>query len=471
MTKVKLKTRLRDYQIKELKFHLSKDRSGSWDEMGVGKTLISLAKLSVLYNRGDIRFILIVCPLSVIYTWASEIKKHTTFEYTILKGSLEQKVKLLANATPIFLISYDSIPGRKRTLGILLNILLKKKFNFIVLDEVTHIKSHTALRTKAVTKLCNTIGKTLCLSGTPITNSPESVLTIYNALDGGQTFGRNYFAARNHFFENRGFNFPDWKLRDDRKEEFKQRLFFNCTRLLKTECLDLPEKIYTERYSQLDGVQRSVYRGIAEELLKELILPVGTVKIQNSLVKIAKLSQLTSGFLYTDKDTQLFPSNPKRDLLLLTLEELPIEEKVIVFCRWRQDINFIRELFDNQGISYALLDGNTKDSQIPIYKFTNDSTVKILLSQITVGSYSFTLTVAHTIIYYSFGFSFIEWAQSQDRIHRFGQTKTCVYIPLLLKDSIDEYIYLTLKENTDIAKSLLDERSRIRLKENLNLCI
>lgn len=470
MSKVKLKTKLRDYQIKELKFHLSKDRSGSWDEMGVGKTLISLAKLSILYNRGDIRYILIVCPLSVIYTWASEIEKHTTFTYTILKGSLEQKVKLLANDTPVFLISYDSIPGRKKTLGVLFNILLKKRFNFIVLDEVTHIKSHRALRTKAVSKLCNLIGKTLCLSGTPITNSPESVLTIYNALDGGQTFGRNYFAARNHFFENRGFNFPDWRLREDKKEEFKQRLFFNCTRLLKTECLDLPEKIYTERYAHLDGVQRTVYHTIAEELLKELVFPVGTVKIQNSLVKIAKLSQLTSGFLYTDKDTQLFSSNPKIDLLSSTLEELPVDEKAIVFCRWRQDINFIRELFDREGISYALLDGATKDSQVPIRQFVENPAIRILLSQITVGSYSFTLTVAHTIIYYSFGFSFIEWAQSQDRIHRLGQTKTCVYIPLLLKNSIDEYIYTTLKENTDIAKSLLNEKSRNRLKENLSLC-
>lgn len=94
---------------------------------------------------------------------------------------------------------------------------------------------------------------------------------------------------------------------------------------------------------------------------------------------------------------------------------------------------------------------------------------RILVSQITAGAYGLTLTVAHTIIYFSLGFSVIEFLQSQDRIHRIGQTKSCIYISLLCEKTVDEYMYRTLQEKVNIAKSLLDFKLIERLKEQLCL--
>lgn len=437
--------------------------------MGTGKSLISIAKIDILKCKDIIKFSLVVCPKSVALVWESEIKKHSTLSCVVLTGSLEDKIKLLAGNEDVYILSYDSIPGRKKTLGILFHFLLAKHFGMIILDEITHVKNFNAIRTKAVTLLCNTINKVLALSGTPITNSPESVITIYNCVDGGETFGKNYFAARNMFFENRGYAFPDWHLRKDKEEEFKKRLYFNAVRLLKEDCLDLPPKIFTERYTELEGIQKDVYRKIAEELLQELRLPEGIVRIKNSLVKMTKLSQLAGGFLYTDKDTQLFPSNPKLELLRQTIEEIPLDDKIIILGRWTQDITSISKLLNELHIPFVTIQGGTHDRATPIKDFNDPAKARILLAQITVGAYGLNLTCAHTVLYYSLSFSLIEWLQSQDRIHRIGQTKPCVYIPLLCKNSIDTYIYSCLKGNMAISKSLLDERSREQLKENLCL--
>jgi len=463
-----IRTKLRQYQLNNLKFHLTKNKSLDFSEMGLGKTLISLSKIDILQRKQLITATLIICSKSVIQVWKSEIEKHSDFTYIILEGSLENKIRLLTINSNIYLISYDAIAGRKRTLGVLLHFLLLKKFDMVVLDEITYVQHYNTLRTKAITSLCDHIKYSISLSGTPITNAPEAVLTLFRVADSGQTFGRNYFAARGHFFNNHGYGFPDWRLKEDRIEEFQQRLFFNAVRLLKSECLDLPKKIYTERYSELTGIQKEIYVKVADELLRELILPSGKVKIQNSLVKLAKLSQITSGFIYTDREVQLFPENPKLELLKEVLTEIQSNEKIIIFVKWRQDIINISNMLDNIGVKYVILQGATTDRASVIDRFNSESGIQILLSQITVGAFGLNLTVSSHILFYSLGFSLIEYLQSQDRIHRLGQTQPCIYINLLCNKTIDEYVYNTLQQKVDVAKSLLDKSYIEKLKESLN---
>ena len=55
-----------------------------------------------------------------------------------------------------------------------------------------------------------------------------------------------------------------------------------------------------------------------------------------------------------------------------------------------------------------------------------------------------TLTCANHVIYYDRGFSLDDYLQSQDRIHRISQSKTCYIYNLIMKDSIDEWIDILL---------------------------
>jgi SNF2 family DNA or RNA helicase len=464
-----LKSKLYKHQKRNLQFHLRLKRSADFSEQGTGKSLIALSKIAMLKKAGVIDKILVVCPRSVIDVWKKEIEKHTYLSSISLIGSLEEKLDLLTRDSDIYMLCYDSIPGRKTTFGIMLTALLTKGFDFLIGDEVTHIKSYKALRTLAVNELCLTIPNVLFLSGTPISNNPSSIFTLYKALD-HRIFGTNFFSSRFKYFKNFGTRWPDWELKPEMSDELTKKMYQIAVRVKKDECLDLPKKVWLPRFTDLTPEQKSLYVPIAKDLLKHINLPAGKVNISNAMTKMSKMSQITSGFVYTTKDTEVFKSNPKLDLLYEVLDEVG-DDKVVIYTRWQEDLRLITNLLAKRKVEYETIESTTKDRGKVVDNFQNKPEVKALVSNVSTGGYALTLTASHYIIYYDFNFSIIDFLQSQDRIHRIGQTKTCFYIPLLVKDSIDEYIYDSLMKKVDIAKGISDKEGINRLKENLNAAL
>ncbi len=465
-----LRTLLWSHQVANLQFHLSKPKTADWSSCGTGKSLTALGKFGILYRGRLAKKLLIVCPLSVIEAWAIEIQKHTYFSFTKLVKGLDNNIRLLGENSQIFLITYDSIPGRKdSTLGILLDKLLIAKFDMIIVDEATYIQSFSALRTKALTLLCENIKYSLFLSGTPVTNDATKILTIYQLMDNGETYGSNIFKARSNYFMNVGWKWPKWVIRPDKEEEFTKMLYNNAVRIRKEECLDLPPKVWILRYAYISAEQNEFYRPIANGIIKNIEVEEGNIVIKNILTQMAKLSQLTSGFLYTDKDPIFFTPNPKIELLKSLLKEIPKEEKIVIYGWWKKDLLLIQKALLEEGFYSVIIDGGTplhRRGEI-IKAFQEAVEVKALITNPASGGYGLTLTAASYIIYYSLSFSLIHFLQSQDRIHRAGQLKTCFYYPLFIKGSIDEYIFESLQNNMKIAVSLTDKKFRERLKRNL----
>lgn len=457
------------HQKDQLKFHLTHPNSANFSEMGTGKTVVALAYAEVLHNVEMVSSVLVTCPLSVLHTWELEIRKHTILPYISVVGDLENKIKLLKKPSFFYLISYDSIPGRKGkkfdTYGQMLRALIDKNFDLLIGDEISMIKGYGSLRTKAVTLLCDLTPFTLFLDGSPIAGNPSDLFNIYRALDGGHTFGRNFFAIRNKYFKNVGYGFPKWELKEEMLDAYKEKMFSIAVRARKDECLDLPPKIFSPRFGDLSNEQKILYIPIVEELLMILELDEGTVKIHNAMNKISKLSQITSGFLYTDEDPHYFKDNPKLSLLEEVLSEAK-EEKVIIYGYWQEDMKLISQFLKDKKYDYRMMYGATTQADRSNYidDFQKGNT-QILLSNIGVGGYGLTLTASSTIIYYDFSFKTRDFIQSQDRIHRIGQAKTCLYLPLFLLHSIDEYIYSKLIGNISISDSIVDGKD---LKETLS---
>lgn len=459
---ITFQTSLFPHQKDHVKFHLKHPQSANWSEQGTGKSVIALKYLITLINAGIIERALIVCPLSVSHTWELEVAKHTNAKIVSLEGSLDNKLALLNKPSNLYSISYDSIPGRRSfskgydTFGILLTALLKKEFNVIVADEVPLIKTYGALRTKALTFLCDTIPYHLFLSGTPITNKAFEIFNIYRALDGGKIFGKNFFSARRKYFSNVGFAFPKWELKEEMKDDIIQKMYQIAVRVRKEDCLDLPPKIFSPRFGYLSKEQEQFYIPIVEELLRIIQTEQGTIRIQNSMVKIQKLAQITSGFLYTDKEPYIFEGNPKLELCMEELDKIP-NEQVIIYCYWVEDIKIISKKLNERGESYTTMYGKTPQSErAKIIDSFNNKKVHILVSNIGVGGYGLTLVTSSTIIYYDFSFKSQDFTQSQDRIHRIGQTKTCWYMPLMMRKTVDEYIYNNLQNKIQLAQSIVD---------------
>lgn len=229
-------------------------------------------------------------------------------------------------------------------------------------------------------------------------------------------------------------------------------------RVLKKDCLDLPDKIYKNAYFELSTKQRQAYELMQEEA--RIQLDDGDVLSVHELSVLVKLQQITSGYVklpdgglqYVEED------NPRLELLVDTLED--IDGKIIIWARFREELRTIakrlRELEYNVVEYHGAI--KTTDREIAVDSFQNGD-ADIFLGQAQSGGIGLTLTAAETTIYYSNDFNNETRLQSEDRNHRIGTKNNVVYIDLMATDTIDEKIASALQRKSKVASIILDGKS------------
>lgn len=455
-------TSLRKHQLASVnQFHIRAPKTADWSSCGVGKSLVALSKFDALYSIGLVKYMLVVCPVSVMSSWRDEIKKHTSFTVTTLSGTMEQRINKLNGDSQIYLITYDAIASRGIGKMSMFMALMGKfhNGNMIVCDEATMIKSIEAKRTQALIALCDGIKYSMFLSGTFIPQDLQDIFTIYRAMDGGQTFGENIHEARNNYMDNVGDAYPHWILREDKREEFLSKLYLRAVRLRKEDCVDLPPKVTEIRKCHLTAQQAVHYNKMRREFHVEY--EGGLITVNNVLSKLSKLQQIIGGFIYDDKKIAHKIPSAKYDLIGEILSQVG-DDKVVIYARYIEELNQIQDYLKSNGYKCTCLHGSLPEPTraANIKKFRTLPEIKVLVAQISTGGYGLTVVEANHIIYFSMTFSLIDYKQSQDRIHRIGQTKTCIYHYLLIEDEfktpVDQYIYDSLIRNNDLASALSD---------------
>ena len=232
-------------------------------------------------------------------------------------------------------------------------------------------------------------------------------------------------------------------------------------RVLKKDCLDLPEKTYTIRYVSMTEDQRKMYDELRHEALT-LLDSGDLVTAQNVMTQMLRLQQVLSGHLMTD-DGELVELQTKRlEALLDVVEES--SGKIIIWSRFRNDIQRIGKLLEEkyplQSASYY---GDTPDDerQEIVTRFQDpDSGLRFFIGNPQTAGYGLTLTEANTVIYYANDFNLETRIQSEDRCHRIGQTNPVTYIDLITENTIDEKIVKALRNKIDLGAVVLGEEAR-----------
>ena len=228
-------------------------------------------------------------------------------------------------------------------------------------------------------------------------------------------------------------------------------------RVLKEDCLDLPDKIYMKRNIKLSSDQLKVYDQMKKEALA--VLNGKKVTTVNALTQLMRLHQITCvHFTADDGSTQSLPNNRIKELMNV-LEET--EGKAIIWAHYQYDItNIIKEVTKKYGpgsiVDYYGL--TPQDERQPnIKKFQDDPRCRFIVGTPSTGGYGITLTAANTVIYYSNGYDLEKRLQSEDRAHRIGQKKPVTYVDLICDDTVDEKIVKALRKKIDIASEVLGE--------------
>lgn len=406
---------------------------------------------------------LIVAPTSVCSVWPKEFEEYADFKYhvAVLLGTKEKRLTALRaleafpfKALLVAVINYESTWRE----GIF-EALQDFKPDLVIADESQRVKEPRAKQSKALHALGDIAKYKLILSGTPVQNNAIDLFSQYRFLD-PSVFGTNYFAFRNRYAIMGGF---------DRKQivgykdldQLIQKEHSIAYRVTKAEALDLPEQTFLTRYITLEGKEKTLYDKIKRDSFAELENG-SQITATTVLTKLLRLQQFTGGFIQTDDGVRPeFVFNGKLNALRDILDDYVVDagKKLVIFCRFRPEIDLISDCLRKKKIQFASIYGDIKidDRGGIVEDFQKNPETKVFLAQIDTAGLGITLTAADTCVYYSENFNYAAYSQSLARIHRIGQRNTCTYIHLVVEHSIDERILKALSAKEDLAKTVVDD--------------
>jgi SNF2 family DNA or RNA helicase len=339
---------------------------------------------------------------------------------------------------------------------------LKSHKTIMVVDESTTIKTPTAKRTKTILMLGQYAKYRRILTGSPVTKSPLDLYSQCTFLNEELLGHASFYSFRNRYAHMINKNFGGRRVQIvssyQRLDELEEILKEFSYRVLKEDCLDLPEKIYIKRNIQLTDEQEKAYSTMKSAALALLKGKMATAP--HVLTQMMRLHQITCGHLKNDDGTITKLKNNRLDELLDLLDE--IEGKAIIWANYVHDIEEIttaikKKYGENSIVQYyGAIDSKTRQDGINKFQDINSS-VKFFIGNPQTGGYGITLTAANTVIYYSNGYDLEKRLQSEDRAHRIGQKKSVTYVDLIAEKTIDEKIVKALRKKINIASEVMGD--------------
>lgn len=422
-------------------------------EPGLGKTKIVL---DVITYRKSIRNgyrVLVVCPNTIVENWSDEVKKHSDLSCTMLVGASDKRKKMIQQRlTDVTVINYESV-------RICLKELMEAGYNCVVFDESTEIKNPKAQQSKACWALSLQTKHRIIMSGTPIMNNPLDIFSQYYVLN-NNIFGSNYYRFRARYAVLGGYlgkQVVKWV----NMKELQERLYSCAIRKTKDECLDLPPKLYQVIRLQLPDEQKAFYNKLASELIAEYKGEI--ILAPHILTKLMRLSQITAGFTKTVKEEEIvFKTNPKIDWLMDFMENVGVSHKIVVFCRFKNEIAQMQQALLRMGYACVTVCGETEDRIGAVRAFNTDPSIRVFIGQLQTAGIGINLTSASYMVFMTNSYSYGDRVQCEDRIHRIGQQKNCTYIDLLCENTIDGAVYNALKHKKNLSDTVIDMKKLVK---------
>ena len=474
----KFKLKPFDHQVKALEQGWNKHEFGFFMEMGTGKSKVLIDNIGILHLNYNLEFALIIAPKGVYRNWvAKEIPEHMSDDvpYRVIRWvsspnkTQQKELKSVADkfdGLTIFVINVEAFSTVK---GQNAGKWLAQRFGgrgLIAIDESTTIKNHKAKRTKALLKIAAGFQFRRLLTGSPITKSPMDVYSQCEFLRPGLLGFDSYYAflGRYAVINRRTMGAHSFQQIVGFKnlDELTERIDRYSFRVLKKDCLDLPDKIYTVRYVGLTDEQAKMYKSIQETAI--VMLESGDLVTAPAVItQLLRLQQVMSGHLKTDDGYTIYFPSRRVDALKEILEEHA--GKVIIWSRFRYDIiqitKVLAETYGEESVAsyYGDTTDNARNDIVKQFQ-SPDSKLRFFVGNPATAGYGLTLTEADLVVYYANDFNLETRIQSEDRAHRIGQKNNVTYIDLITEGSIDEKIVKSLRDKIDIGAQVLGEQAR-----------
>ncbi len=472
--KYKFKTKPYAHQMTALEKSWNRENFAYFMEMGTGKTKVLIDNLAMLYDKGKVNGALIIAPKGVVGTWYNnELPNHlpdhienitVLWKAAITKKQKENLDELFSEGEGLHILIMN-VEAFSTTKGMdFANKFLSCHRTMMAIDESTTIKTPTAKRTKNILKLAESAVYRRIMTGSPVTKNPLDLYTQCDFLSPWLLNFTSYYAFRNRYAEMKTLHMHGRQIQVvngfKNLGELSDKLKDFSYRVLKDDCLDLPDKIFIKRQIQLTPDQRKLYEQMKKEAIA--ILKGKQSTTVNTLTQLMRLQQITCGHFTADDGAVQPIANNRITELMNVLEET--EGKAIIWAHYQYDITaIIKAVVEKYGpgsiVDYYGLTPQ-EERQPNIKRFQDDPKCRFIVGTPSTGGYGITLTAANTVIYYSNGYDLEKRLQSEDRAHRIGQKKSVTYVDLMADDTVDEKIVQALRKKINIASEVLGEELR-----------
>jgi len=403
------------------------------DDMGVGKTTSAvIAALEV-----NVKKILIICPASLKINWQREIENYSDRSVYICEG------KNFSTEHDFLIINYDILKNFYDLKDIENSLITKANFELIIIDEAHYISNGQAQRTKLVNSFVKQSKYLWLLTGTPMTSRPMNYFNLLSLIE--SPVAQNWMAYAIRYCQGYQFkagNRKVWNVTGaSNLEELRDRTSRQFLRRLKTEVLDLPDKIITPVYLRLNSKQ---YMGLMGEYYDWYDK------------KKEESSSLTVQFSMLMKVRQVIAEEKIKHTIELAQNIIDQDKKVIIFTNFTGVLQKIHEHFGKQSV---YLDGSCSNPkrQHAVDEFQNNDKIKVFVGNLIAAGAGITLTAGEAVIMNDLSFVPAHHQQAEDRSYRYGQKNSVsVYYPIF-DNSIEGIIYDMLSNKKNVIDTVMGD--------------
>lgn len=413
-------------------------------DMGLGKTVITLAALRHLLDNGVVRRILIIGPLRVARdTWPAEIKKWDhlkNLRYRVAIGSTAKRIEAINDKTAqMVIINRENVDW-----------LIKHNtwdYDMVVIDELSSFKSHKSKRFKALMSKRPFVKRIVGLTGTPSSNGLMDLWAEFKLLDMGKRLGRFIGNYREWYFRPDRMNGPivySYKPLPFAEKEIYEKISDITISMSALDHLKMPELVINEVQVEMNPNERRKYDSLKQEMVMEI--PDGVITAANAASLTNKLCQMSNGRIY-DEDKNIIHIHDRKLDALEDIIESANGQPVLIAYWFKHDLDAIKERFKVREIKTSADIADWNDKKIPM----------AVIHPASAGHGLNLQSGGNILVWYGLTWSLELYQQTNARLWRQGQASGTVVIQhIICKDTVDGNILKALKAKDTTQSALID---------------
>ena len=424
-------------------------RNGSITVTGnTGKTLSALWASDWLMKNGYVKSVLIICPLSTMKSvWYDEIRQ--TFrnrKVVIAHGKNSQhKIQAIRSDANFTIINHDGVKSYR-------DELIKRKYDIVIIDELTAFKNNSSERWKAAKQICDRVKGVWGMTAEPTPNTPVEAFAQAKLVNEKNPFLPKFITKFREMVEYKITMFVS--IPKDDADKTVHQVLQPAIRFKRDQCVDIPECQHIDLNVPMTAAQTKAY----EEMRKQMVMEYvgGEITSSNAAVKLVKLLQISSGWIKTEEGgvVELNPETKLNEAYEIFLNSH--KNKLVIASAFRASIAGIVRFFESKNVKVSYIHGSVKqeDRAARIADFQHGD-LQVLVLQPQAASHGITLTAASTLLWYNLIPSGETYNQMNGRISRIGQTKKQTIIHLV-SSKAEAHILKILKNKGVMSRDILE---------------